>query len=345
MNTNLENIIKKYTTDVLQTDTIETKIDELDSLLKNIHIHPQYSLVNKNINKVESILSDKIINGKRHYHIKWANDELNDTTWEPIENISRYTLQLYHLSQETIEHNKNIVIPSHNAYLYLRTSKTKTHDGQVSIEVQKNDLKTYCKTNNIGIKGMTMDEGTSARNMKNLEGLHLILDKILPGDVLMIWDISRFSRNSLQALHLLETLSLKNIHTYFLKENVSYQGAMNKHYVRQALSTSQLHSDTVSEKVKAAIQYKKQKGNYIGQAKYGYTIKKIGGIRKLVKYDKEQSNIKLVKTITNQYKKDYNIGPLRSLHYNIIAGILNTTGAKFRGRPFTQRNISLLISR
>jgi|APSaa5957512535_1039671.scaffolds.fasta_scaffold95320_1 DNA invertase Pin-like site-specific DNA recombinase len=348
MNSDIEQIIKKYINDSSKTDTIETKLEELDDLLKNAHIQPQYSLRDKNINKVDAILDEKYSKGKKNYKVRWVNksdDEESEITWEPIENISRYTLQLYQLSKEANEHNNKIKNPSYNAHLYLRTSTPRVNDGQVSIDVQRSDLKKYCMDNKIHIKSIKFDEGTSARNMKNLEGLDLILDNIEPNEILMVWDISRFSRNTLQALHLLESLSLKNIHTYFFKENVTYDSAMAKHYIRQALSTAQLHSDTVSEKVKAAIQYKRSKGNYIGQAKYGFKVKKIGGIRKLVKHNKEQQNIKLIKNICNYYQNKYEDKHLGSTELNTVATMLNGKGMKFRGRPFTRNNVSLLMNR
>lgn len=348
MNSDIEQIIKKYMDDSNKTDTIETKLEELDDLLKNAHIQPQYSLKEKNVKKVDCILDDKYSKGKKHYLVRWVSkseDEEMETSWEPIENVSRYTLQLYQLSKEANAHNKKIINPQYSAHLYLRTSTPRVNDGQVSIDVQKTDLKKYCLDNGIHIRSIKFDEGTSARNMKNLEGLDLILNEIQPNEILMVWDISRFSRNSLQALHLLDSLSLKNIHTYFFKENVSYEGAMAKHYIRQALSTAQLHSDTVSEKVKAAIQYKKTQGNYIGQARYGYKVKKIGGLRKLVKHSKEQNNIKLIKNICKYYQDKNNHNNLSSYELNTVATLLNNKGMKFRGRPFTKNNVSLLMNR
>lgn len=323
--------------------SINDKLQELNVLLKTTHLQPQYTLSDKNVKKVECLLADKNISNHKWYLVKWVNE--TETTWEPIENISRYTLQLYHLNKEAKIQSQHMTQPRDYAYLYLRTSTPRTNDGQVSIEVQKNELMQYCRVNNVAIKGIYLDEGASARNMKNLEGLDIILNNIQPNDVLMVWDISRFSRNSLQALHLLEDLSKQNIQIYFLKENISYDTAMNKHYVRQALSTAQLYSDTISEKVKSAIQYKKSKGSHIGKTKYGYTINNVNGIRKLVKCKKEQNDIKLIQNICNKIKQDNSLDYLSSEHYNYIANILNSKNIKFRGRAYTKSNVSLLAKR
>jgi DNA invertase Pin-like site-specific DNA recombinase len=344
----IDNILNEFIEEEHSNNTIENKLDELNSLFKQTYIQPQFKLSDSGVEKVECILAEKTIKGHIHYLVKWETDSEKDEdnmSWVPIENISRYTLQLYHLNKEATNFNKLIIAPQHFAYLYLRTSKPRINDGQVSIEIQKNDMMQYCKANNIGIRGITVDEGISARNMKNLEGLNIILETIQTGDILMVWDISRFSRNSLQALHLLEELSLKNIYTYFMKENLTYEGAMAKHYIRQALSTAQLYSDSVSEKVKAAIQYKKSLGNYVGQPKYGYTVKNIGGIRKLVNSNKEQQNICLVNKLCNEYQKTYNLSKLKPIDYDKIAYKLNTKGMRFRGKLFTRYNVLLCFKR
>jgi DNA invertase Pin-like site-specific DNA recombinase len=337
---NLNNLINQHTQ---ENNSVEDKLLELDVLMRQAYIQPQLNLSQKDVKKVESIIGDKNISSHKWYLVKWADG--SEPTWEPIENVSRYTLQLYHLNKEAKEHNNSLTNPRDNAHLYLRTSTPRVNDGQVSIEVQKNDLIKYCKTHNVSIGSISLDEGTSARNMKNLEGLQIILDKIQPNDVLMVWDISRFSRNSLQALHLLEELSKKKIHTFFLQENVAYNSAMNKHYIRQALSTAQLYSDSISERVKGTIEYKKSQGNHVGTTKFGYATKKVNGIRKLVKSKKEQNTIKLIKDICKEYQKSYNVDKMKSYNYDDVAKLLNNSGINFRGRPFNKKNINMLTKR
>jgi DNA invertase Pin-like site-specific DNA recombinase len=350
-NQQLDDILNEFIEEEKTSNNVENKLNEIDSILKNTHIQPQFNLSQRGVKKVECILAEKSIKGRMHYLIKWETNEEEEqeeeesVSWLPIEDISRYTLQLYHLNKEATNFNKLIIAPQHFAYLYLRTSKPRVNDGQVSIEVQKNDMMQYCKANNIAIRGITIDEGTSAKNMKNLEGLNIILETIETDDILMVWDVSRFSRNSLQALHLLEELTLRNIYTYFIRENLSYEGAMAKHHIRQALSEAQLKSENTSERVKAAIQYKKSLGNYIGQAKYGYTITNIDGIRTLVKCNVEQQNIGLVNKLCNQYQKTYNLSRLRPSHYDEIAYKLNKSGLRFRGKLFTRSNVSLCFKR
>ena len=257
-NTELTSLIETHLEENNNNNTMHDNLAELNCLLNNTHIQPQYSLNKKSIHAVEKIIGDKTVGGNKYFNVKWKNEIM--TTWEPIENISRYTLQLYYLQKEVNTYNKNIDSPTHNVFMYIRTSRPQINDKQVSLEVQKSELMHYCQNNNIYIKGISMDEGTSARNMTNLEGLNGILSQIQPHDVLMVWDISRFSRNTAQALYLLEELFRKSIAVYFFKENLMYDGAMGKHHIRLALSSAQLHSDTVSEKVKAALQFKKSKG-------------------------------------------------------------------------------------
>lgn len=41
---------------------------------------------------VEKILEDKIIEGRKHYLIKWEGYDYNSCTWEPIENLNASSL-------------------------------------------------------------------------------------------------------------------------------------------------------------------------------------------------------------------------------------------------------------
>jgi len=343
-NTELLSIIENHCNEVNNIAEPEELLDQLNEMLCHTHIQPQHKLSHNGVAAVEKILGDKNIEGHRHFHIKWAGE--HETTWIPIENVSRYTLQLYNLQKEAEKINKTIISPTHTACLYLRTSKARVHDGQVSLEVQKSDMIKYCTDNNIHIKSITFDEGISARNMEKLEGLNNILNEIVPHDILMVWDISRFSRNTHQALYLLEELSAKSIDIFFFKENLSYSGAMGKHHIRLALSAAQLHSDTVSEKVKAAIQYKKSKGNYVGgRPKFGYKVQKINGIRSVTTSTREQKDISLIKTVCNSYKNKNGLCKLQKNHLNNIANMLNTKHMRFRGKLFTHKNVSLVLKR
>ena len=105
MNLNLSSILHQYEEDA-QTETLDSKLEELDSLFKQTHIQPQYKLSDKNVYKVEYLLKEKTMSGRKWYLVKWENQD--ETTWEPIENISRYTLQSYQLNQDAKQHNKHI---------------------------------------------------------------------------------------------------------------------------------------------------------------------------------------------------------------------------------------------
>lgn len=343
MTQELVSIIEEHQKDVEKTTPTNELLLELNQMLSNTHVQPQYKLSTKGVNIVDKILGDKTENNHQYFNILWKDQT---TSWIPIENISRYTLRLYYLQKEKDNFNKTILSPRHTAYIYLRTSRPQINDSQVSLAVQKQDMMKYCYDNNIHIADITFDEGTSARNMKRLEGLNLILNDIQPNNILMTWDISRFSRNTNQAIQLLDELSKKEINVFFLKENLSYQGAMGKHQIRLALSSSQLHSDTVSEKVKAALQYKKSKGNYIGgRPRFGYKVEKVGGIRKVKKSTREQKEISLIKKLCNKYKQTSGHNTLYTEDYETIANLLNSKHMRFRGKPFTRRNVSLVLNR
>jgi DNA invertase Pin-like site-specific DNA recombinase len=338
-------LINNYLDDSIMNQTEDEMIEDINEIFKNVHLQQQYSLSQKGVKKVNTIITSKMTNGKEYFLVKWDKED-TEPTWEPIENISKYTLQLYNYKRDAIEYNKLIVGSNTSAYIYLRTSRARISDSQVSIDVQKRDMLKHCKDNNVMIKGIFADEGTSARNMDNLEGLNLILKEIQPYDYLLVWDVSRFSRNCSQAVQLLDNLALRHIKVYFFTENLMYDGAMAKHHIRLSLSAAQLYSDTVSEKVKAAFQFKRENGDYVGgKPKFGYQVKHIKGRRRVVENPREQKLIKLVKSIVKSYMETNDIEKLQRSDMRAIAYKLNSRNIKFRGRPFNCNNVSLMMTR
>src|SRR3990167_10538755 len=107
-----------------------------------------------------------------------------------------------------IETNTNIK----QAYIYSRIS-AKNYTVP-SIEVQEQTLIDFCNANNIEVIDTEYDIGKSASNMNNLKNLNKILNKIkkqyksypqkLCNVGIIFYDVSRFSRNTFQALKIID---------------------------------------------------------------------------------------------------------------------------------------------
>lgn len=342
------------------TTELTDNIDELNSMLNHTCIQPQYNLSQSGVQRLSGILDDKLVNKQPHYLVQWTD---GSTSWEHVENISKTPLQHYWLQKEADNYNKVMVsngCHGQRAFLYLRTSTAHRSPTQVSLDVQKKDLMSYCSSQKFIIGGIYFDEGTSAKNMENLESLNLLLNQLASGDIIIFWDVSRFSRNNRQALNLMEDLSSKNIKIYFFKEKLGYEMPQERHQVRIALSDAQFLSESISDRIKRINEYKRANGSYVGTPRFGYKVQKSkAGKRVLTKCHKEQRIIALVKKLAQTFKqgnqanqanhpsKYHKISKdgLRITERRSIVDVLNNQNIRFRGRRFTQRNVSLLLNR
>ena len=83
------------------------------------------------------------------------------------------------------------------AYLYCRVSSSKqfTSANSVSIDMQKEIGRKFCLQNNFKINGEFIDV-VSALDMDKQSMLQMIVkDLINKGDIIIVYDVSRFSRS------------------------------------------------------------------------------------------------------------------------------------------------------
>ena len=229
------------------------------------------------------------------------------------------------------------------AFIYVRTSK-RQNENTVSIEVQQIELLKFCFEQQFNVYNIYIDDGKSAKNMKNQTNLYKLKRDITKNNsenkYFLIFDISRFSRNSLDALSLLSHLSLfENIHIYFLTEKLSYDNSYNKHAIRTHLSNSQFLSEYSSERVKSAIALKRLKGEHIGSTPFGF---KLDLNKRLIVDEKEFTCIKYVNKLYNTFNSLKSQTSANTRKY-----VLENIRKKytFRGKTFNIGHIKLCILR
>ena len=246
----------------------------------------------ENISEIENIIN----NNGNSYLIKWVGSKklsfIDEKDFIQTEFLNEYK------QYKIVRDNKDI---KRKAYIYCRTSK-RNNLNEVSLENQESLCKEFAIKNNINIAGIFRDNGVSAREFSNQYSLNHIIDNLLEeGQMIICYDISRFSRNMNNAIEKLEYIRLNKkslVHSVY--DNLTWNNiATNRHNFRQILSTTQLLSDTVSDKVKASIKFKKDRGDHIGYIPYGYRrITTNEGVKKLCKDDDEQKVINKIYDLT-----------------------------------------------
>lgn len=245
------------------------------------------------VDEIENIIESKKEDGVMKYHIKWVGKKL--TTWIKEDDF----IDLDLLKEfKAYQKNRNDPNLAKRAYIYCRTSK-RNADREVSLFDQEKYCLEFAKKNNINIIGVYRDNGISAKDMKNQRSLNYICNIIKKGECLMFYDITRFSRNIVKAIECLERLRLTvGALAHACHDGVTWNHvATSRNTFRLHLSNSQMHSEVVSEKVKSSIAFRRERGDHIGSAPYGYKTEFVGKCRKLV-VNKEEK--KIVDIITKE---------------------------------------------
>jgi Site-specific recombinases, DNA invertase Pin homologs len=203
--------------------------------------------------------------------------------------------------------------------IYVRESRDDNEENYETIETQKGLLIDFAKKNKLGeISDIYIDDNVSGSSFERI-GLGKLKEDIEDGkiDLLLIKDLSRLGRNNAKTLLFLDYLEEYGVRvvTYDGKfdsskdnETVGIETWINERYVRD-----------ISKKIRASLKYKINKGEYIGNAPYGY--KKSIYEKNRLCIDEESAGI--VKFIYNSYLEGYG--------YSSVAAILNEKGLKSPG--------------
>lgn len=250
--------------------------------------------------------------------------------------------------------NINIMKPT---IIYTRCSTKKQCNPQLntcSNDIQLNKCTNFCNENNFKIIKLVTEICSASIGNKQKELLNIINN--YNNINLVIFDISRFSRNIFEGTELLKKCKDKNIIIYSLKENICTNNLNNIKNFYTGLTIAQNETDDLSHRIKESIKYRKIKGIFIpSKIKFGYCINNnkiiINEIEKNIillilklKYGELYVNIeKLFRNIIGDKKiklLEYNYDVLfGNYNNNAIATILNSNKIKNRNELWTDKNI------
>lgn len=156
------------------------------------------------------------------------------------------------------------------AIIYARISSP-----QQSLGSQEQACMDYCNRNNIKVICIE-NEVSSARKIKNQKKLVNIIKYNRNIDII-VYSADRFSRNLEDCMKICQKMKERNINLISVSDQIDLSTASGTHAFRMRISTAQLESDLISERVKRGIQFKKARGEYTGKSVYGknYEEKKV----------------------------------------------------------------------
>lgn len=204
------------------------------------------------------------------------------------------------------------------AIIYARCStKNQTVYGD-SLNTQMAICERYCNENNLTIIDIIQEviPGHKFQNQKCKE----ILDSDCTD--LVVADPSRLSRNVSEANIFMNQCSEKKINIHSARDNIVSNTLQNKKRIISGVYDAWIESQTISKRIKSAIDLRQRLGSHIGKCPYGFKIKNsihsIHGIkiRKLIKSPDEFNIIQLIllmyygcSNMTSFYKLLYKLNP------------------------------------
>ena len=170
--------------------------------------------------------------------------------------------------------NKSRTSLTKNCYIYVRVSTGKQlGEDHFSIENQIEKCKNYANLYNYTIIDIFKDEGFSGRNNREKRiGLTNCLHAMQNNDTLIIYSISRLSRNLLDFTSIVNQLKNDNKYIISVSENFDNSSASGSLIMNLLATFSQFESDQTSKRVSDTMQSLKNCDRIFGNIFYGFKM-------------------------------------------------------------------------
>ena len=183
-------------------------------------------------------------------------------------------------------------------------------DKQVT-DNQKHIILEYAHNNNLTIDEI-IETTTSSRKDRKERLIDEAINKLSFGDSIIVYSLDRLGRSTLDTLQIIDDIKTKGIKLILIKDNLiidpNNNNPMNEMMLTMLSGFAQLERSFISERTKAGLQVRKDKGMQLGRKK-GQQVKSI--------YDEHRDKIEELYKLGLSLQKivNYiNIGTPPSLH-------------------------------
>jgi site-specific DNA recombinase len=218
---------------------------------------------------------------------------------------------------------------------YVRVSTELQASEGVSLEAQKAKIAAWCELNDCELAAVYVDAGISGKRADNRPELQKALDHVCKvGGVLVVYSLSRLARSTRDTLVISERLARSKADLVSLSEKLDTTSAAGRMIFRLFAVLNEFERDQISERVTAALDYKKKKGERRSRhIPYGYVLA-ADGIQ-LIANQQEQEVLDIVAQLHTE-----------GLSMRAIATELNARGVPTKsGNPWKHSAIQRIIKR
>lgn len=163
-------------------------------------------------------------------------------------------------------------------YIYLRVS-TSAQDTQN----QLHGIQQYCRERGIEPDAVIEDtaSGSVAWNARKIGELLSVADK---GDVLLVAEVSRLARSTLQVLEILKFASERRVSVVIVKNGLTFDNSMQSKITATILGlAAEIERDFISMRTREALSKRKASGKRLGRPP--------GSVAKRYKLDEKRTEI------------------------------------------------------
>lgn len=150
---------------------------------------------------------------------------------------------------------------------YLRVSTNKQH-----ISNQKEEIDRYAASHGMCID-LWVKEIVSGKKSKDLRKLGRTLRKMKRGDIMIVSEVSRLSRNLTEIMTIVGGCLEKGVSVYSIKENYKFDDSINSKVLCFAFGlVAEIERNLISQRTKEALAQRKADGVKLGRRE-GYSPK------------------------------------------------------------------------
>lgn len=179
--------------------------------------------------------------------------------------------------------------------IYCRVSTEEQASEGYSISAQLQTLRQYAHLYGWQIAEEYVDEGISGKDIKGRPAMQRMISDVEKDkfQAVLVWKISRLSRNMLDTLVLLDKFEEYDVKFISYSENFDTSSPIGKLVVQLMASIAEMERNTLSENVKLGMTQRAKEGSWNGGIVFGYdSIEK-----ELIVNPKEAEIVELIFTI------------------------------------------------
>ena len=232
--------------------------------------------------------------------------------------------------------------------IYSRVSSARqSGTDHASLDAQIEHCKAFARQQYPGVVQVVVSETISGRVLSKQTKLGTLLQRLKKGDVFIFYNVSRFSRDSGNAIGALSKLGQLGVRIHSVFDKLTYPA--DRASFRRLLVEANEESDVISERVRGALSYIRQQNGHIGTAPYGYKVEREAPSqghsyrpRRLVPNPEEMEIVReIIRYVDNVTELDSQVNKRYAI-CNVIADTFNTSNRSCRGQPWTPERVKYI---